>query len=313
MPTMKAVQFHEYGGPEVLRYEEVPRPEPASGEVLIRIHATSVNPIDWKLRAGHLRAFREIPLPFIPGWDFSGVVESVGSGVTAWKPGDEVYGHPSLGATGTYAEYIAVPEAVCARKPKSIDHTRASAIPLTGLTAWQALFEAAQLSAGQKVLIHAGAGGVGSLAIQFAKVKALVVAATASARNQELLRELGADQPINYEAARFEEVISDADAVIETLGGEVRERSWKALKKGGILVAIIGPPPSEDTAKSYGVRQTLIWCHPDAGQLAEIAGLVDSGKVRPIIEAVLPLAEAAKAHELNQSGHTRGKIVLTVV
>ena len=171
---MKAVRFHTYGAPEVLVYEDVPKPEPAAGEVLVKVHATSVNPIDWKVRAGHLRGFRDYPLPFILGWDVSGVVESVGSGVTGFKPGDEVYGRPDIARNGAYAEYIAVKEAELARKPKSLDHIHSAAIPLAGLTAWQALFDTAGLTAGQKVLIQAAAGGVGHLGVQFAKLKGSV-------------------------------------------------------------------------------------------------------------------------------------------
>lgn len=307
---MKAIRFHEYGGPEVLRYEEVPTPEPGAGEVRVRVHATSVNPIDWKLRAGYLRGFRDYPLPFIPGWDFSGVIDAVGEGVTRWNPGDAVYGHPPLSGSGTYAEYIVVSEDVCAAKPATLDHAHAAAVPLAGLTAWQALFEHAELQEGQSVLIHAGAGGVGSFAIQFAALAGIRVAATASARNQRFLRELGAAQPVNYETERFEDAVRDVDAVLEPMGGEIRERSWQTLKPGGILVAIVGPPPAAETAAAHGVRQALMWVHPDARQLAEIAARIDAGQAHPVVEQILPLAEAGRAHELNAALHTRGKIVL---
>ena len=313
MPTMKAVRFHRYGTPEVLVYEDAPKPEPATGEVLVKVHATSVNPIDWKIRAGHLKGFREYPLPFILGWDVSGVIESVGAGVNQWKKGDEVYGFPDATRNGAYAEYIAVEETKLARKPQSLDHIHSAAIPLAGLTAWQALFNTAGLTARQKVLIHAAAGGVGHLAIQFAKVQGLYVAGTASGRNQEYLRQLGCDLPINYETTRFEDVARDFDAVIESMGGEVRTRSWKVLKKGGILVALIGPPPSEEDAKAHGVRAPIIWGQMNAGQLTEIAKLADSGKVRPEIAAVFPLHDAAKAHQMSETEHVRGKIVIQVV
>ncbi|MBZ5677289.1 MAG: NADP-dependent oxidoreductase [Acidobacteriia bacterium] len=310
---MKAVRFHAYGTPEVLVYEDAPKPEPAAGEVLVKVHATSVNPIDWKIRAGHLKGFRDYALPFILGWDVSGVVESAGPGVNGFKPGDEVYGFPDSSRNGAYAEYIAVNETKLARKPKSLDHIHAAAIPLAGLTAWQALFDTAGLTAGQKVLIQAAAGGVGHLAIQFAKIKGLYVAGTASGRNQEYLKQLGCDLPINYETTRFEDVVHDFDAVVESMGGEVRTRSWKVLKKGGILVALIGPPPSEEDAKAHGVRASIIWGQANAGQLAEIAGLADAGKVRPEIAAVFPLRDAAKAHQMSETEHVRGKIVLQVV
>jgi len=313
MATMKAVRFHSYGNSDVLVYEDAPKPEPAAGEVLVKVHATSVNPIDWKVRAGHLRGFREYPLPFILGWDVSGVVESVGTGVTQWKPGDEVYGRPDAARNGAYAEYIAVKEAEIVRKPKNLDHIHSASIPLAALTAWQALFDTAGLTAGQKVLIQAAAGGVGHLAIQFAKLKGLYVAGTASGRNQEYIKQLGCDLPINYETTRFEDVVHDYEAVVESMGGEVRNRSWKVLKKGGILVALIGPPPSEDDATAHGVRSAIIWAQMNARQLAEIAALADSGKVRPEIAAVFPLRDAAKAHQMSETEHVRGKIVLQVV
>lgn len=310
---MKAVRFHSYGGPDVLVYEDAPKPEPAAGEVLVKVHATSVNPIDWKVRAGHMKSFRDYPLPFILGWDVSGVVESVGSGVTGFKPGDEVYGRPDLARNGAYAEYVVVKESEIARKPKNLDHVHAAAIPLVGLTAWQALFDAAGLTAGQKVLIQAAAGGVGHMAVQFAKIKELYVAGTASGQNQEYLKQLGCDLPINYETTRFEDVVHDYDAVVESMGGEVRNRSWKVLKEGGILVALIGPPPSEEDAKAHGVRAAIIWGQAKSNQLTEIARLADSGKVKPEIAAVFPLRDAAKAHQMSETEHVRGKIVLQVV
>jgi NADPH:quinone reductase-like Zn-dependent oxidoreductase len=313
MATMKAVRFHSYGTPDVLVYEDAPKPEPAAGEVLVKVHATSVNPIDWKVRAGHLKSFRDYPLPFILGWDVSGVVESVGSGATAFKPGDEVYGRPDLARSGAYAEYVVVKESEIARKPTGLDHVHSAAIPLVGLTAWQALFDAAGLTAGQKVLVHAAAGGVGHMAIQLAKLKNLYVTGTASGSNQEYLKQLGCDLPINYETTRFEDVVHDYDAVIESMGGEVRNRSWKVLKKGGILVALIGPPPSEEDAKAHGVRASIIWGQAKADQLTEIARLADSGRVKPEIAAVFPLRDAAKAHQMSETEHVRGKIVLQVI
>lgn len=313
MATMKAVRFHAYGAPEVLVYEDVPKPEPATGEVLIKVHATSVNPIDWKVRAGHLRGFREYPLPFILGWDVSGVIESIGAGVTQWKPGDQVYGRPDLGRSGAYAEYIAVPAAELARKPSSLDHVHSAAIPLAGLTAWQALFDTASLTTGQKVLIHAAAGGVGHFAVQFAKLKNLCVAGTASARNQEYLKQLGCDLPIDYGKTRFEDVVHDFDAVVESMGGETRKRSWKVLKKGGIMVCLIGPPPSEEDMKAHGVRASIIWAQTKPDQLTEFARLADAGKLRPEIAAVFPLRDAAKAHQMSETEHVRGKIVIKVL
>jgi NADPH:quinone reductase-like Zn-dependent oxidoreductase len=309
---MKAIRFHDYGNPDVLRLEDAPTPAPGPGEVLVKVHATSVNPVDCAIRAGYLRALRDYPRPFILGWDFSGTIAALGDGVTEWHLGDEVYGHPPLSGAGAYAEYIAVPASICARKPASIDHNQAASIPLVALTAWQALFDHAQLTAGQTVLIQRGAGGVGSFAIQFAKLKGARVIATASARNLSLLRDLGADEALDYNAVRFEDVVSNIDVVLEGMAGEVRERSWKTLKPGGILIALTGAPPTDVMAAERGFTQKTIWVHPDQTQLTTIAGLVDSGKVRAIVETVVPLAEAAQAHRMVETGHTRGKIVLEV-
>jgi NADPH:quinone reductase-like Zn-dependent oxidoreductase len=232
--------------------------------------------------------------------------------VEAWKAGDEVYGRPEISRDGAYAEYIAVRAQEIAFKPKSIDHVHAAAIPLTGLTAWQALFDVADLRAGHRILIHAAAGGVGAFAVQFAKWKGAWVAGTASSRNQGFLGELGVDQPVNYETSRFEDVVHGVDVVIDALAGETRERSWQTLKPGGVLVTLLGPPPVEEGA-AHGVRGAGLLVKPNAAQLNQIAGLVDSGKLKVFVDAVFPLAEAGKAHELSETGHVRGKIVLRVV
>jgi NADPH:quinone reductase-like Zn-dependent oxidoreductase len=313
MTTMKAVQFHDYGSPEVLKYEDVPKPEPAAGEVLVRVHAVGVNPLDWKIRAGYLKAMRPYPLPLILGWDLSGVVESTGPGVKGWTPGDEVYSRPDIGRTGAYADYIVVREEELARKPKSLDHVHAAAVPLTALTAWQALFDTGGLAAGQTVLIHAAAGGVGSFAVQFAKRKGARVIGTASARNHEFLKSLGCDQTIDYQATRFEDVVHDVDMVLDTMAGETRQRSWQVIKKHGILVSVLGPAPAPGEAEGHGVRSAVFWVRSDAAQLSGIAGLIDSGQIKVHVEAVFPLAEAARAHELSATNHVRGKIVLQVI
>jgi NADPH:quinone reductase-like Zn-dependent oxidoreductase len=311
MKTMKAIRIHEYGAPEVLRYEDAPRPEPGTGEVLVRVLAAALNPVDWKIRAGYVKNWLNYSLPMIPGWDFSGVIDSVGPDAGAWKPGDEVYGRPDITRDGAYAEYIAVRASEIAAKPKCVDHIHAAAIPLAGLTAWQALFETADLKAGQSVLVHAAAGGVGVFAVQFAKWKGAHVAGTASGRNQYLLRDLGVDQPIDYQTTRFEDVVHDIDVVLDTMAGEIRNRSWKTLKKGGILVTLLGQGPIEEAA-SYGVRGVGILVQPNPAQLSEIATLVDQRKVKPVIEAVFPLQEAAKAQQLGETNRARGKIVLRV-
>jgi NADPH:quinone reductase-like Zn-dependent oxidoreductase len=313
MPTMKAVRMHGYGGPEVLKYEDAPQPEPAEGEVLVKVHAVGVNPVDWKIRAGYMRAFRDYPMPFILGWDLSGTIDQLGPGVApSWKSGDDVYARPDIGRKGAYAEYIAVRASEIQRKPKSLDHVHSAAIPLAALTAWQALFDAGQLRAGQRILIHAVAGGVGTFAAQLAHWKGAYVIGTASKVNHDFVKDLGADEVIDYRATRFEDAVRDVDVVLDAMAGETRDRSWQVLKKGGILVSILGQPSQEDAAR-YGVRAAGIFVQPKPAQLAELAKLADAGKMRPIIERVLPLAEAARAHEMNQTEHTRGKIVLRVV
>ncbi|MBZ5695174.1 MAG: NADP-dependent oxidoreductase [Acidobacteriia bacterium] len=309
---MKAVRIHEYGAPEVLKYEDAPRPEPGPGEVLIRVHAAGVNPVDWKVRAGYAKDRLKYAMPFIPGWDVSGVVESTGSGATRLKKGDEVYSRPDISRDGSYAEYIVVKESEVALKPKSIDHVHAAAIPLAALTAWQALFDAGKLSAGQTVLIHGAAGGVGSFAVQFAKLKGARVIGTASKKNHEFLRSLGADETIDYNTTKFEDVVRDVDVVLDTITGETADRSWQVIKKGGIYVSIL-MPPSQEKAAAHGVRCAHTFVQPSVEQLNEIAKLVDSGKLKLTIEKVFPLAEARAAQESNAIGHTRGKIVLRVV
>jgi NADPH:quinone reductase-like Zn-dependent oxidoreductase len=313
MENMKAVRVHNYGGPEVLRFEDAPRPTPGSGELLIRVHAASVNPLDWKVRAGFMKDYIPLPLPFIPGWDVSGVVEAVGSGVTKFRKGDEVYARPDVTAHGygAYAEYVVAKETETALKPKSIDHVHATTIPVGAVTAWRALFDTAGLKEGQRVLIHGAAGGVGSFAVQLAKWKGAHVIGTASTRNQAFLRDLGVDEPIDYEKARFEDLVHDVDVVFDPIGGETQQRSWKTLKKGGILVSIVGPPSVEE-AKKHGVRSASLSAKGGSSLLAELATLVDSGKIKPMVEKVLPLSEARQAHELNETGHARGKIVLKV-
>ncbi len=307
MATMRAVRLHAFGGPDVLKIEETSRPEPKSGEALIRVHAAGVNPVDWKIREGYTNH----KLPLVPGWDVAGVIEKVGPGVTSVKPGDEVYGYFDLSRNGAYADYVTVPADEVALKPSSLDLTKAAAVPLAALTAWQGLFDVGGLKAGQKVLIHAAAGGVGSFAVQFAKWKGADVIGTASGRNVQFVRELGADEVIDYTKTAFEEAVDNVDLVFDTMGGETQKRSWQVLKKGGILVSILGQPSQKD-ADAWGVRQDSFVVRPNAAQLAQIADLIDSGDVKPVVETVLPLSDARKAQELSQTGHTRGKIVLKV-
>lgn len=277
----------------------------------MRVRAAALNSIDWKIRAGLLQGWLRYQLPLIPAWDFSGVVESVAPDVRLWKPGDEVYGLLDISGSGACAEFITVPENRIAAKPKSADHVHAAAIPLAGLTAWQALFDAAGLVEKQSVLIHGGAGGVGSFAVQFAKWKGAYVYATASGKNQELLRSLGVDQPIDYTTTRFEDVAREVDVVVDSMGGETRERSWQVLKKGGFLVSLLGQGALEE-ASAHGVRAAIILVKSNLNELEEIADLVDAGKIKPIVGAEFPLEQAAEAHRLGETNHARGKIVLRI-
>lgn len=312
MKTMKAVCIYSYGGPEVLVYEDAPRPHPGPGEVLVRVHAAGINPVDWKIREGYLKEMLHHTFPLVLGWDLSGVVESLGSGLTNLKVGDEVFSRPNILRDGAYAEFIVVKECELALKPKSVDHLHAAALPLAGLTGWQTLFDAAGLSAGQRVLIHAAAGGVGHIAVQLAKWKGAHVIGTASEKNHDFLRKLGIDQVIDYDTERFDEVVQPVDVVLDTIGGDTQKRSWKVLKRGGILVSIVSPPKDE-IATEHGVRQAFVFTQPNSVQLGEIAKLVDADKLKVIVETVLPLSDATRGQELSERGHGRGKIVLRLV
>jgi len=310
MAIMKAVTLHSYGEPEVLVLEEMPRPQIGTGEVLIRVHAAGVNPLDWKVRAGHVTWMKH-RLPLIPGWDVSGVVEAVAPDVTDFKIGDAVYGMLHFARNGAYAEYVVARPQNLAFKPNAIDHIQAGAVPLAALTAWQSLFEVAGLESGQTVLIHAAAGGVGHFAVQFAKWKGAKVIGTASASNESFLRELGVDEVIDYTTTRFEDLVHDVDVVLDTISGDTQERSWQLLKKRGILVATLGIS-SPEAAQQHGVQGEGVMVHPGSAQLTQIAALIDAGNLKPAVTTVLPLAEAPRAHELSQAGHVRGKIVLQV-
>lgn len=311
METMRAIRFHSYGGPEVLVHEEVPRPEAAAGELLIRVHAAGVNPVDWKARAGHLKDWLQHRLPLIPGWDVSGAVAAVGADVTGFELGDEVFGLLDLTRDGAYAEYAVARATDMARKPASVNHVNAAALPIAALTAWQSLFEVARLAPGQTVLIHGAAGGVGHFAVQLARWKGARVIGTASGRNTGFVSELGAEQAIDYQTTRFEDAVQGADVVLDTIGGDTQQRSWQVLRKGGILVSTLGIATPQAT-RDYGVRAEGVLVRPDPGQLGQIAALVGSRELRPYISAVIPLEDAAKTHDLSQSGHVRGKIVLQV-
>jgi NADPH:quinone reductase-like Zn-dependent oxidoreductase len=308
--TMQAIRIHEFGPPSVLQLEQCPRPaKPGEGELLLRVHAAAVNPSDWKIRSG--RAGKQ-PLPYTPGFDVSGAVESVGSGVTKFKTGDAIFAMLDLRRGGGYADYTIVRQAEAAAKPPKISHVDAASVPLVTLTAWQALFDPAKLDKGQTVLIHGGAGGVGSAAVQLAKWKRAKVFATASKENLDFLRQLGADETIDYKAEKFEDRAKDIDVILDTVGGETQQRSFACLKPNGILVSIVGRPSAE-LAKQHNVRAEGILVHGSADQLAQIATLIADGKFKPVPTQIFPLADAAKAHEQSETRHTRGKIVLEIV
>lgn len=308
---MKAARIHAYGDASQIKIEDAPLPALNDDDVLIRVVATSVNPVDWKIRKGYLKSMIPYQMPLIMGWDVSGVVEQTGPAVTKFRPGDAVYSRPDIARNGAYAEYVAVRESEIAFKPATISHVEAASLPLVSITAWESLFTTANLSAGQKVLIHAGAGGVGSIAIQLAKAKGAHVTATASAAKSALVKSLGADQVIDYRAQDFSQIARDMDVVFDTVGGEVQEKSWSVLKPGGFLVSITDRP-SEDRAKAEGKRSGFVFIGPNAPILTELAAMVDAGQVRPLIGAEYGLNDTARAQEASESGRATGKIVIYV-
>lgn len=299
---MRAVVMHETGGPEVLHLEQAPTPEPQDGQVLVRVRAASVNPIDWKIRSGA----RPTDLPKILGNDVSGTIEVSRAGELS--EGEEVFG---FAASGGYAEYTLSAPGVLARKPAGVTHEQAAAIPVAGLTAWQALFDRGGLESGQRALIVGAAGGVGHLAVQLAKRAGAHVIGTGSSRNRDFVLGLGADEYVDYTQQDIREAVSDVDVALDAVGGETTETLVPVMSEGAVLVTIAAAPP-EDAARKRGVRAELLMMSPDPDQLAQIAGLVAEGEVRVEISALLSLAEVQRAHELIESGHTRGKIVLTV-
>lgn len=311
---MRAIQMVDYGGPEVLKLNRVPIPEPAEGQVRIRVRAASVNPIDWKLRLDRAQRFGVLEFPRIPGNDIAGTIDKPGPGVNDWKVGDAVIAALQRAPQGGYAEYAIAPVRDIAPKPGNLTFEQASGIPTAGVAVWRFLIDSAELKAGQRVLIHGGAGGVGSLAVQVAKARGAFVIATGSARNRDYLRSIGADEVIDYQAERFEDRVHDADIVFDTVGGETLERSLAVVRPGGTLVTLVGAPPAakceaarvrcprpvRDEAIGFGVA------------LREVGALAAAGKLKINVDRVFPLAQAASAQELNREGHTRGKVVLRV-
>jgi NADPH:quinone reductase-like Zn-dependent oxidoreductase len=308
-PMMKAAIIHEYGGPEVLKQEEVPRPEPRDNEVLVRVIAAGVNPVDSLIRQGtYARAFGTT-LPLIPGYDVAGIIEKAGAKISKLKVGDAVYGYLLWG--GACAQYTVANEGEVTLKPASLSFTEAASVPLVALTASQALIDVAKLSSGQTVLIHGGSGGVGSMAIQIAKARGAHVIATASTANQDLLKQLGADVAIDYTRTKFEEVAKDVDVVLDSVGKYTLARSYSVVKKGGFIASLVAEPDKSELDK-YGIRGAPIAVKPNATELAAITKLIEAKKIKPVVTEVLPLAEIAKAQQQAATHHTRGKIVLKV-
>jgi NADPH:quinone reductase-like Zn-dependent oxidoreductase len=314
MSTMKVTQIHDYGSSDVLCYEDAPRPEVKAGEVLIRVHAAAVNPVDWKLRSGHVRARFELPMPCRLGGDIAGVVEAVGEGVDKFAPGDNVYA--MIGLWGAYAEYVSVNADLVAASPSTMTMEEAASVPLAALTAWQGLHEKGGLASGQTVLVHGGSGGVGGFAVQLAKAAGATVYASASAKNADYVKSLGADGVFDFRDASASAAPQNVDLVMDAIGdAESLPKLFNCLKEGGTVVQVAPGGSPEATAIAEQKKATTLGfqVHPDGGQLAEIASLIDAGKVRTEIAAAFPLAEAGKAHDMSMAGHTRGKIVLTCI
>jgi NADPH:quinone reductase-like Zn-dependent oxidoreductase len=313
--TMQAIRVHHYGDPEQLKLEQIPRPEPQASEVLLRVHSAGVNPADWKIRQGWAKDFMPWPLPYIPGSDVAGIVEAVGLSVTAFQPGQAAFG--MLSQRGAYAEYATAPVKTLALKPKTLTFDEAAAIPTGAITAWQALFDVGNLRAGQRVLIQGAAGGVGLFAVQFARRIGAQVIGTASTANVDFVRSLGADAVIDYISTPFEQVVHDVDLVVDTIGGEITNRSLDVVKRGGtIVVAGYTRPdpslsqPTQEKAQDLGIQAAMVLAQPSSELLQTFAQLIDEGHVRAVVGRTFPLHEARFAHELSQTGHGRGRIVL---
>ena len=308
---MKAIRVHERGGPEVLIYEDAPRPMLLPGDALVRVYASAITKDELTWDPTYQTEAGEPRTPSIPGHEFSGVVEELALDTKARKIGQEVYGLASFYRNGSAAEFIAVRADDLAAKPKTLDHVQAAAVPLAALTAWQALFSHAMLTRGQRVLIHGGAGGVGSFAVQMANWVEASVITTAAANNHDFVRQLGAHEVINYAKARFEDEVSDVNVVFDTIGGDTLERSYGVLRQGGTLVSIV-EPPSAEKAKARGINGKFFIVEPNRAQLEEIGRQIDSGRLRAFVDTVPPLEQARQAFEQGLKGHSRGKIVLRI-
>jgi NADPH:quinone reductase-like Zn-dependent oxidoreductase len=308
--TMKAIRIHAYGGVENLHYDDVLRPEPQAGQILVRVHAAGVNPIDWKIREGYFKQMLDLPLPVIIGQDIAGVVATVGAGVTTLQPGQDVYGIADLQLSGAYAEYALGYAEAIAPKPHTLDYIHAAAVPMAAMTAWQALFDKADLHSGQTLLIHGGAGGVGGYAIQLAKLNGARVIATAAAEHLDYVKNLGADLVLDYHAQPFEQQVTDVAVVLDLVGGETQARSWQVIRHGGILVSTVGVPAS---GIPPGIRAAAVVLNPRAErQLQQIAQLIDAHQIEATVEKTFELSAAGAAQEFSQHGHPYGKLVLQV-
>jgi len=308
---MRAVRIHQYGGTDTLQLDQIDTPVINADDILINVKAAAINPVDWKIREGYLQQFIPYKLPVTLGWDVAGVVTQVGSEVTEFKVGDEVFSRPDIARDGSYADYIAVKADEAVLKSSKLDFAQAAALPLAGITAWQCLVDVSQVQTGQRVLIHAGAGGVGHLAIQIAKAKGAFVIATASTANQGLLIELGADQAVDYTQGALIEQVDAVDVVFDTMGGQILADSWALLKSGGMLVSVV-EPPSEEIAKQYAVKSAFVFIEPSSRILMELNKLVEADQLTPLIEHRFSLEQIEAAHLQSQSGRTRGKIVIEV-
>jgi NADPH:quinone reductase-like Zn-dependent oxidoreductase len=309
--TMKAVVLHSYGGPEVAKLEEVPRPEPNEDEILIRVVAASVNPVDVAIRKGYLAELIGNKFPLVIGMDAAGVVEKTGAKVTKFKAGDSVFAFFTLASQGGYAEFVIAKESEATLKPKQVTYAQAAAVGAAGSTAWQALIETAKLSAGQTVLIHGGSGGVGHLAIQIAKARGAKVIATGSTANQDFLTQTGADVAIDYSKTKFEEVAKDVDVVLDSVGRDTLKRTYGVVKKGGIIVSIVDEPVQAEL-DAHGIRGVTLRASPKVDALDELARLMEAKKLIPIVSQTFPLADFNKALDQIATRHTRGKVVLQV-
>ena len=309
---MKAIVIENYGGKEELKEMEVEKPKAKAKQVVVEVKATSINPIDWKLREGYLQKMMNWSFPIILGWDVAGIISEIGDEVTDWEVGDRIFARPETTRFGTYAEYAIVDQSLLAKIPENISFEEAAAVPLAGLTAWQGLFDHGKLKKGETVLIHAGAGGVGTYAIQLAKSIGAKVITTASKKNHDLLLELGADQIIDYKSEKFEELLDGVDLVLDTMGGEIQKESFKVLKpKTGRMISIVGLA-DEEMLQQYDVKFESIWLEPNGQELTKIADLMALGKVKSVIGAKFPLTEKGiyDAHELSETHHAVGKIVI---